>query len=656
MDGMGRGPSERVLGADGLAARSAMQVGLLRSILWLISAAAAVLTIRESIASSPALAALLATLLSLGAVIWSYRRGAPIRFLGLAFFCALVLLITKAALDLGGARGSALSFGFIPGFLAVLVLGPGLGWFVCALMLLSFAGLAATTALPLPYDVLRFVDEAAMTLFAAGLAHGLIRSFGAYETAIAKRHRALLGLRERRQAMTVAIYEQLEPLAADLVKALAQQDGSDSDRAGFGQALRGLTENLNRAKALAKRDEGELAGAEDPDQRIRRLAMRVWLRLAAGLMAFFVARNLIAHAPFLPSLASLGFCLLFERWLSRPESATHLESTALAIGLCASIPTIVHINAYGANADAPPLVVMPSIVLFTALLSRGPATWVTVAVSAGILTWAGSGQTLSLTQSRLLGDLALSFVVLVLALGRVFSLRKSYARALLAQGQALAEASRQHRRLAGTLFHDVSNHLLVLALHLELGDSPSEVPSGPSLTRRIQRLITLSKEFLLDSDSKPNLASVELSTALDLLNEAFAPRLHQKQLRLQAGPGMDLCVHAQSELLIESVLGNLLSNAVKFSPLGSRITLHAERVGPDVRIVLSDSGPGLPPEVLGRLGQEGAVPSRQGTAGEQGQGYGLQLAREHLKRMEGRLQLDNRAEGGLQAIIWLRSA
>ena len=178
--------------------------------------------------------------------------------------------------------------------------------------------------------------------------------------------------------------------------------------------------------------------------------MRVWLRLAAGLMAFFVARNLLAHAPFLPSLASLGFCLLFERWLSRPESATHLEWTALAIGLCASIPTIVHINAYGANADAPPLVVMPSIVLFTALLSRGPATWVTVAVSGGILTWAGSGQTLSLTQSRLLGDLALSFVVLVLALGRVFALRKRLrtspvgAGAGLGRGIAPAPQARRH--------------------------------------------------------------------------------------------------------------------------------------------------------------------------------------------------------------------
>jgi signal transduction histidine kinase len=298
---------------------------------------------------------------------------------------------------------------------------------------------------------------------------------------------------------------------------------------------------------------------------------------------------------------------------------------------------------------------MPATVLFTALLSRGPATWATVAVSGGILAWAGSGQVLSLTQSRLLSDLALSFFVLMLALGRVFELRKGYARALLAQGQAMNEALRQHRRLAGTLFHDVSNHLLVLSLHVEMNDVPSELPGAASLTRRIQRLITLSKDFLLGPDTKPSLAKVELNTALTLLNEAFAPRLDQKQIRFEAGAGMDLCVHAQSELLIESVLGNLLSNAVKFSPEGSVITLHAERIGPDVRIVLSDAGPGLPTDVLRCLGLEGAVPSRLGTAGEQGQGYGLQLAREHVQRMEGRLELNNRAQGGTQAIIWLRA-
>ena len=121
---------------------------------------------------------------------------------------------------------------------------------------------------------------------------------------------------------------------------------------------------------------------------------------------------------------------------------------------------------------------------------------------------------------------------------------------------------------------------------------------------------------------------------------------------------MDLCVHAQSELLIESVLGNLLSNAVKFSPRRARGSPCTRRNGSGQTCGSCSvmRARGFRRRCWRCLGQEGAVPSRQGTAGEQGQGYGLQLAREHLKRMEGRLQLDNRAEGGLQAIIWLRSA
>jgi len=71
-----------------------------------------------------------------------------------------------------------------------------------------------------------------------------------------------------------------------------------------------------------------------------------------------------------------------------------------------------------------------------------------------------------------------------------------------------------------------------------------------------------------------------------------------------------------------------------------------------VRIVLGDSGPGLPAEVLGHLNQEGALPSQLGTAGERGQGYGLQLAQEHLERMGGRLELSARAGGGTDAIAW----
>jgi K+-sensing histidine kinase KdpD len=119
---------------------------------------------------------------------------------------------------------------------------------------------------------------------------------------------------------------------------------------------------------------------------------------------------------------------------------------------------------------------------------------------------------------------------------------------------------------------------------------------------------------------------------------------------------MELCVRAQPELLVESVLGNLLSNAVKFAPQGSAIELFAERSGAEVRIVLRDSGPGLPAELLLRLEQDDALPSKLGSAGEQGQGYGLQLVREHLQRMGGRLELKSRNEGGTEAVVRLQGA
>lgn len=652
-----RGTPAVVLGDDGFKARAEMQAGLLRSFFWLSTVASAGLTLRETLAGSPVLTAVLAlTLAALGWLLLARRPEVPLRALGLVFFCSLVLLVGKAALDLGGAAGSALSFAFIPGFLAVLVLGPVWGWPVCGLMLACMGWLSLTTPLPLPYDRLRFVDEVAMTLFTAALAHSLIRTFGVCETALMLRRGELSVLREQRQAMTLAIYEELEPLAAELVVAVPERGAPASKRAAFERIMKRLVESLGRAKALARREEVEPATEEDPEQLTRRETMRVWLRIGAVMMAFFVVRNIAAGVAFVPSIFSLAFCLGFDVWLGRPKPSRALEWTALCIGALATGPLALHVKAYGATPDAPALVVAPSAVLFTALLSRGPATWVVAALNVLILGWVGLGQPLNLPQTRLLGDLTLSFLVVALALRYVFVLRRRYALALLDQGRWLSEALRQHRKLAGTLFHDVSNHLQVLSFHLEMSDFAADLPSAESLSRRIQRLIALSKEFLLTDAPKPTLSSVVLNDTLGLLTEAFAPRLDAKRMRLAAGPGMELRVRAQPELLVESVLGNLLSNAVKFSPQGSAIELFAERAGPEVRIVLRDCGPGMSAELLLRLEQDEALPSKLGTAGESGQGYGLQLVREHLQRMGGRLELRTRVEGGTEAVVRLQGA
>jgi signal transduction histidine kinase len=634
-----------------------MQVALLRSVFWLVTLTAAGLAVRETWARTPVLTAVLALLLGVAALATPLCRYVPTQFVGFAFFCALVALITRAALDLGGAAGSALCFAFIPGFLATLVLGPAWGWAVCAVMLASLGWLYATTPLPTRNDLLRFLDEVAMTIFTTGLAHALMHSFRSFEAAIGTRRTALLALRTRRHALTTAIYEELEPVTVSLVDAL-DPDRRAADRPLLRPLLDRLIEGLRRAKSLAIKDEELVPEVPDPDRTIRRTTMRVWLRLAAPLLLFFAARNFFAGAPFAPPLWAVVFCALFDQWLKRPESNEHLEATALAIGMAATGPMVADLIAFHAGAASPPLVVTPGTVVFTALLSQGPAAWAVLALNVGVVAWSGMGEELPLAGSRLLGDLALSFLVVVIALRSVFALRGRYARTLLEQGHALVEGLRQQRRLAGTLFHDVSNHLQMVVFLAEFPDPPAEFPSAYALSRRIQRLIGLSKRFLLSAPPDPELELevVMLGDAVASLREAFGPRLSMKRLELDVSLDPKLSVRAQPDLLVESVLGNLLSNAIKFSPPDARIGLTAERSGAFVRLVVSDAGSGVPAEVLRRLGLDGAVPSREGTAGEQGQGYGLQLVQEHLQRMDGRLALEARPGGGTDAVVWLVNA
>jgi signal transduction histidine kinase len=495
-----------------------------------------------------------------------------------------------------------------------------------------------------------------MVLFASGLAHALHRVFGTYESALARRRATLAKFADERQAVTAAVYEQLEPLSENLSNALSAPGEAAAQRAHARTVLDQLIDQLRRARILAKAEDFGPSEPLDLDGVIRSRTMRVWLRIGAALMAFFVLRNWHAGVPFVPSIFSFFFCLLFDWWLGRSASARHLEATALAIGLFATGPMLAYVHSYAARPDAPPLLVTPGTVLFTALLSQGPAAWAIVFLNVGILVWVGFGKVLTLTQSRLLGDLGLSFLVVVVALRSVFDLRRRYARELVDQAQSMAAALRQHRRLAGTLFHDASNHLQVLSFELDPHVPSADHRLARSLARRVQRLIAQSKEFLLpETGALPPPEPLTLTESAELLREAFGPRLEAKRLRFVAGPGLELCVCVQPVLFVESVLGNLVSNAIKFSPPGSVITLRAEAEGSKVRVEITDEGPGLPSEVLARLGEEGPVPNRPGTKGEAGQGYGLQLAREHLQRMGGSLELGNRDGGGAVARLWLPS-
>jgi len=171
-------------------------------------------------------------------------------------------------------------------------------------------------------------------------------------------------------------------------------------------------------------------------------------------------------------------------------------------------------------------------------------------------------------------------------------------------------------------------------------------------------LVHSSRDFLLGDASVPpeRLQSVDLAAVLREAEELFRPRLAAKGLELRVSCGEGLRARALPEVLRESVLGNLLSNAIKFSRQGGLIEVAAAREAGRVLLSVEDSGPGLPAEVLAALADEGEVPSRPGTWGEPGKGYGLRLVREHLGRMGGGLELGPGRAGGLCARVSLQEA
>jgi signal transduction histidine kinase len=99
---------------------------------------------------------------------------------------------------------------------------------------------------------------------------------------------------------------------------------------------------------------------------------------------------------------------------------------------------------------------------------------------------------------------------------------------------------------------------------------------------------------------------------------------------------------------LEQALQNLAANAIRHTPPGGRVSLHASPSDGHVRIVIRDTGPGIPPEHLPRIFDRfyKADASRAGTAVPSGSGLGLSIVRAIVERHGGTVTASNAPEGG----------
>ena len=99
--------------------------------------------------------------------------------------------------------------------------------------------------------------------------------------------------------------------------------------------------------------------------------------------------------------------------------------------------------------------------------------------------------------------------------------------------------------------------------------------------------------------------------------------------------------------MIETVLRNLISNAVKFSDAGNKIIIRSSNFENRRLFEIQDFGKGMSKEQLQKL-RDGISFTTFGTNREKGNGFGLQLVQEFLRRHNSLLEVESKlGEGSL---------
>ena len=98
--------------------------------------------------------------------------------------------------------------------------------------------------------------------------------------------------------------------------------------------------------------------------------------------------------------------------------------------------------------------------------------------------------------------------------------------------------------------------------------------------------------------------------------------------------------------MIDTVIRNLLSNAVKFTRSGGTIEITTTEDENSVTFAISDTGVGIPDEILTNLFRIDAKTRQVGTEGEQGTGLGLILCKEFIDRHGGNIRVESEVGRG----------
>ena len=202
--------------------------------------------------------------------------------------------------------------------------------------------------------------------------------------------------------------------------------------------------------------------------------------------------------------------------------------------------------------------------------------------------------------------------------------------------------------MLAAISHDLRTPITTLRLRAEFIEDPETRDKILETLDEMQQMTEATLAFLREDAAREDSRQVDLAALIQSLCDDLADAGREVAF---AGAGRTPLVCRP--VALKRALANLIENAVAY---GARARVALEEGAAELRIVIDDDGPGIPPDRMEAVFEPFVRLEESRSRETGGVGLGLAIARSIARGHGGDVTLENRPEGGLRAILRLPKA
>lgn len=229
------------------------------------------------------------------------------------------------------------------------------------------------------------------------------------------------------------------------------------------------------------------------------------------------------------------------------------------------------------------------------------------------------------------------------SIGTLVTLRDAHTRGELAKQLDLATRLTALGQLTRGVAHEIKNPLNAIILHLEMlkARMDDDSPELTVIANEISRLDRVVNTFLrFNRPVQPRLEPVDLNDVVHQFAVLLGPEAESRQIGFEVHACPEPAViSADLDLLKQSVL-NILMNAVEAMRAGGRLIVETRRGSGRCEIEISDTGPGIPPEIQDKIF------NLYFSTKEHGSGMGLAMTFKFVQLLDGKIEFNTQLGRG----------